>query len=429
MHGATALSGVMHAPGRPQTCPRHSTQATRTLSFSRTLSHPRLRARTLQPCLMARSRRLQHIEPRTVAPMGPGTQRYAPRATPPRIHPLLPARPCHPGQIGSFREVASLVRMPHLKDLCFSDPHWGDSPVAVLSNYQTYALFCLPSLTALDTQTISPQTRQVGTDAAQRCMPAARTALGQRLCSKHPAAPCTSGSGIGPGTCLQCPPRASLQSAQQWQLLGLAPSVPLPQGTGRSSGSHRAGAALTLELPLLHPCWSSGVPSSANAPFPGFRQVTAPPGHAPPCPVPCGVGTAVLVALTAHRAPPCSHQVAEATFLKKRMYYNMRLKTLRRNLGRLTKLAREGLESCSQGLRNQATRLEEAIRGLQRIALEAAAGIGVASAGRSRQGGRSAQGGRQGGSWNRDQSPGVWHGVAGVHAQWHGCERDWPWRG
>ncbi|CAG9462944.1 unnamed protein product [Pedinophyceae sp. YPF-701] len=134
-------------------------------------------------------------------------------------------------QIGSFREVAGLARLPHLRDLCFSDPHWGDSPVALLSNYQTYCLFCLPYVTALDTQAVSEQTRQV----------------------------------------------------------------------------------------------------------------------------------------------------AEATFLKKRMYYNMRLKTLRRNLGRLMAAARDGILSATSSVRKSMKSIEEAIAAITRAHIELEEGVGAAA--------------------------------------------------
>lgn len=38
--------------------------------------------------------------------------------------------------IGSFKEIGNLTRLKNLKDLRFSDPQWGNSPLALLHNYQ-----------------------------------------------------------------------------------------------------------------------------------------------------------------------------------------------------------------------------------------------------------------------------------------------------
>lgn len=37
-----------------------------------------------------------------------------------------------------------LATLPRLAELCFSDPLWGDCPLAQLCNYQTFVLFMLP---------------------------------------------------------------------------------------------------------------------------------------------------------------------------------------------------------------------------------------------------------------------------------------------
>ena len=38
--------------------------------------------------------------------------------------------------VGEFQEIGNLTRLKNLKDLRFSDPQWGDSPLALLHNYQ-----------------------------------------------------------------------------------------------------------------------------------------------------------------------------------------------------------------------------------------------------------------------------------------------------
>jgi antitoxin (DNA-binding transcriptional repressor) of toxin-antitoxin stability system len=64
-------------------------------------------------------------------------------------------------QVGAFKEVCYLARLPNLVDLCFSDPHWGECPLAGLCNYQTYVLFNLQQLTSLDTLVLSDETKQL----------------------------------------------------------------------------------------------------------------------------------------------------------------------------------------------------------------------------------------------------------------------------
>lgn len=59
-------------------------------------------------------------------------------------------------QVGSFKEVSYLARLPTLKDLSLSDPHWGENPITSLCNYQTYVLFNIQQLTSLDTLVRSP---------------------------------------------------------------------------------------------------------------------------------------------------------------------------------------------------------------------------------------------------------------------------------
>ena len=57
----------------------------------------------------------------------------------------------------------------------------------------------------------------------------------------------------------------------------------------------------------------------------------------PPCPLPPRL-TSLDTLLLADE----TKQLAEATFLKKQMYYNMRIKTLNRDARKLLKMAAEG---------------------------------------------------------------------------------------
>ncbi|KAF5838089.1 hypothetical protein DUNSADRAFT_3398 [Dunaliella salina] len=63
--------------------------------------------------------------------------------------------------IGSFKEVCALSHLPRLTELCFSDPMWGESPLAALCNYQTFVLFMLPKLSSLDTLVLADETKQL----------------------------------------------------------------------------------------------------------------------------------------------------------------------------------------------------------------------------------------------------------------------------
>ncbi|BFI30707.1 hypothetical protein MPTK2_3g14780 [Marchantia polymorpha subsp. ruderalis] len=62
--------------------------------------------------------------------------------------------------IGSFKEIGNLTRLKKLKDLRFSDPHWGPSPLSLLHNYQTYILFRLQNLQKLDTLELTAEAKQ-----------------------------------------------------------------------------------------------------------------------------------------------------------------------------------------------------------------------------------------------------------------------------
>eukprot|EP00873_Tetraselmis_striata_P036490 jgi/Tetstr1/456754/TSEL_043451.t1 len=63
--------------------------------------------------------------------------------------------------VGAFKEICYLARLPRLVDLCFTDPHWGECPLAGLCNYQTYVLFNLQQLTSLDSLALSDETKQL----------------------------------------------------------------------------------------------------------------------------------------------------------------------------------------------------------------------------------------------------------------------------
>mmetsp|Transcript_34109 Transcript_34109/g.96662 ORF Transcript_34109/g.96662 Transcript_34109/m.96662 type:complete len:1474 (-) Transcript_34109:585-5006(-) len=64
-------------------------------------------------------------------------------------------------QIGAFKEVCYLARLPKLVHLCFNDPHWGECPLAGLCNYQTYVLFNLQQLSSLDSLALPEETKQL----------------------------------------------------------------------------------------------------------------------------------------------------------------------------------------------------------------------------------------------------------------------------
>jgi Leucine-rich repeat (LRR) protein len=62
-------------------------------------------------------------------------------------------------KIGSFKDIAHIARLPKLKELYLSDPHWGQSPVAQLCNYQTYVLFSMGGLRVLDALELFEETK------------------------------------------------------------------------------------------------------------------------------------------------------------------------------------------------------------------------------------------------------------------------------
>lgn len=51
--------------------------------------------------------------------------------------PEVPCCYCELCVLARLQEVRPLTRLPHLTDLCFADPLWGECPLASLCNYQT----------------------------------------------------------------------------------------------------------------------------------------------------------------------------------------------------------------------------------------------------------------------------------------------------
>ena len=49
-----------------------------------------------------------------------------------------------------FQEISLLAKMKNLKNLCLSDPHFGNNPLCEMSNYYTYSLYKLKTTDLLD---------------------------------------------------------------------------------------------------------------------------------------------------------------------------------------------------------------------------------------------------------------------------------------
>jgi hypothetical protein len=171
--------------------------------------------------------------------------------------------------IGSFKEIAAVGRLPKLKELCFADPHWGDNPVSTLCNYQTYVLFTIPGR-AVQLDSMKPELKAPGTELFDTKI--WRTAF--RLCIQFQLALLHSGLAV-----LDTLPLAedtkALAEVGQCRLTRCNPGLKEP-GTNLST--------LTCDEPL----------------------------------------STFAFTLSLRR-------YAEATYMKKKMYYNMRAKTLRRN--------------------------------------------------------------------------------------------------
>lgn len=63
-------------------------------------------------------------------------------------------------RICSFRDILDLSRIIGLRELSFADPDWGENPICLLCNYQTYTLYHLPSLKILDRMRIAEDEHQ-----------------------------------------------------------------------------------------------------------------------------------------------------------------------------------------------------------------------------------------------------------------------------
>jgi len=63
--------------------------------------------------------------------------------------------------VGNFKDIPNLSRLRLLSSLALSDPHFGESPVCSLCNYQTYLLFHLQQLNVLDSLIISDESRHL----------------------------------------------------------------------------------------------------------------------------------------------------------------------------------------------------------------------------------------------------------------------------
>ena len=59
--------------------------------------------------------------------------------------------------IGNFKEILHLNRIPSIRKLRFSDPHFGENPICSLCNYNTYVLYHLNFLSQLDSLTVSEE--------------------------------------------------------------------------------------------------------------------------------------------------------------------------------------------------------------------------------------------------------------------------------
>jgi Leucine-rich repeat (LRR) protein len=64
-------------------------------------------------------------------------------------------------KVGCFKELLNLARLPALRKLSLSDPHFGENPVCGLCNYQTYVMYQLHQITSLDTMEIGQESKQM----------------------------------------------------------------------------------------------------------------------------------------------------------------------------------------------------------------------------------------------------------------------------
>ena len=64
-------------------------------------------------------------------------------------------------QVSSLRDLLHLQRLPALRRLSLSDPHFGANPVCALCNYQTFVVHHLPALEALDGEAVAPRAKEL----------------------------------------------------------------------------------------------------------------------------------------------------------------------------------------------------------------------------------------------------------------------------
>ena len=62
-------------------------------------------------------------------------------------------------KIGHFKEILNINRLPSLKCVYFSDPNFGENPICLVSNYQTFVLYHIPKVQVLDSMNISNDTK------------------------------------------------------------------------------------------------------------------------------------------------------------------------------------------------------------------------------------------------------------------------------
>lgn len=52
--------------------------------------------------------------------------------------------------IGHFKEILAMNKLPNLKRLCFNDPMYGNNPICSLNNYSTFVMYNLTNLEEFD---------------------------------------------------------------------------------------------------------------------------------------------------------------------------------------------------------------------------------------------------------------------------------------
>jgi len=75
--------------------------------------------------------------------------------------PMLEELNVSANEIGCFREIPSIARLPNLRHLLFADALHGSNPVAMLCNYQTYVLFHVSQLHKLDNMMLGDEAKHM----------------------------------------------------------------------------------------------------------------------------------------------------------------------------------------------------------------------------------------------------------------------------